>query len=168
MKRATLLAFLSLVALGTIVLSLYGAQYVLAHYNKTSMTNGQQVEQTVPPFPLRMRWRCGTQLPRGRVFRGFDVELSEGFREKVLNIAKADEDVQRLLNEGYNVSDIRIIGVKLIVQEDGKITMEASKALVILTDGNGGKALVEVDLKAGAVTRICVMSIRVIKKGTST
>ncbi|MEM2321107.1 MAG: hypothetical protein QXS79_04410 [Candidatus Bathyarchaeia archaeon] len=170
MKKTVLLAALGLVVLGAIAISLYGA---MAHPGFQVEAN-QQAELKGLSFAMGAQNFTCVPKPcqkwpiRGKGFKGFQVELSEGFKEKVLAIVKADEDVQKLLSEGYNVSDIRVAQVKLTVQENGQITMEASKALVMLTNGNGGKACVEVDLKARVVTKIVVVNIKVIKKGAST
>lgn len=170
MRKTVLLAALGLVVLGAITVSLYGAMA----YPGFPVETNQQAEPKGPSFAMgTQNFTCAPKPSwkwpmRGKGFKGFQVEVSEGFKEKVLAIVKADEDVQKLLNEGYSISDIRVAQVKLTVQENGQITMETSKALVMLTNGNGGRACVEVDLKAGAVTKIVVVNIKVIEKGAST
>lgn len=170
LRRTILLVILGLAVLGAVAFSLYN---VLA-YN--SFTNAVVQKNGLKISPCIVDSRNFTCIPKrgwkwpveGKFFRGFQVELSEGFKNRVLEIIKADGDVQRLLNEGYNVSSIKIAQVKFVVQEGGEITIEATKAIVVLTNGNGSRACVEVDLKAGAVTRIVVMNVKVIEKGSLT
>lgn len=167
---------LGLAVLGATIISLYSVYGALA-YSGLSIGMNQWAEREdilalrasryvkdVQNFSCVPK-RCWRWLPR---CRDFEVEISEEFKEEVLNIAKADEDVQRLLNEGYNVSSIRVARIRLVVQEGGKIAMESSKALVILANGDGGRAHVEVDLRAKAVTRIVIVNIKVIEKSAST
>ncbi|MEM1674580.1 MAG: hypothetical protein QXE14_01040 [Candidatus Bathyarchaeia archaeon] len=173
MRRSVLLVILGLAVLGAVIFSLYNA---LASLACVGFDNGFTQKNGLKISPCIVDSRNFTCIPkrgwewsmRDKFFRGFQVELSEGFKNRVLEIIKSDEDVQRLLNEGYNVSSIKIAQVKLVVRESGEIAIEAIKAIVVLTNGNGGRACVEVDLKAGSVTRIVVMNVKVIEKGSST
>lgn len=170
LRKSILLAALGLMVLMAIAFSLYSAMA----YSSPSVKTSLQAEPKIPSFAVgaqNFTWfprPCWGWPIRGKGFKGFQLVLSEGFKEKVLAIVKADEDVQELLSEGYNVSCIRVNQVKLVVQENDQITLEASKALVILTNGNCDKALVEVDLKSKTVTRIVLINIKIIKKGVST
>lgn len=175
MKKTTILAILSLAVLGAIIISLYSTYNALAYPGIPAAA--EQMARRDDMMAMGIWKYAGDAQNFSRAFRrgwpppfGFrgpkriGVELSEGFKEKVLSIAKADGDVQKLLSEGYNVTDVRVVQVRFMVQEDGQITLEASKALVILANGNGDRAFVEVDVKAGKVTRIVTMNIKVVKK----
>jgi len=50
--------------------------------------------------------------------RGVFITVSEEFKDNVINIAKNDSDVQTLLNDGYNVTDVRPI-INATVEADG-------------------------------------------------
>lgn len=176
MRRSTLLILLclGLAALGAIVVSTYSAlawrytmgirrsieQKAITPPAQSCINNAQNI--TVPP---RFCWRLPFWIKGFKVTRGLDVELSEGFKNRVLSIAKGDEDVQKLLSEGYEISDIRIAHVKLVVQENGQITMEVDRVILLLVKGDS-RAFVEIDLKAEKVTRITIVNITLIKKDT--
>jgi hypothetical protein len=85
------------------------------------------------------------------------VEVSEEFKQKVIDIASLDPNVQDLLNNDYSVASVRPI-IKVVVQGNGDITMKSTGATVILTKEKVGLAFVEVDLEAGKVTRINIIS----------
>ncbi|MBS7659596.1 hypothetical protein KEJ28_02755, partial [Candidatus Bathyarchaeota archaeon] len=55
-----------------------------------------------PQMPLMPPMHRGWMRRHG--FCGYGLEVSEGYKEKVLNIVKSDADVQKLLNEGYNIT----------------------------------------------------------------
>lgn len=173
-----MLAILGLAMLGAVVFSLYGVHNTLACQGFSMAANqvgrNTMLTSSLPQYTdnaqnfscaLKHGWKWSLG---GRGFKGFEVETSEGFKEKVLSIAMKDEDVQKLLNEGYSVNNIKIMQVRFVAQENGQITMEARKALVVLVNGNGGRACVEVDLKAEKVTRIVIVNIKVIEKSTLT
>jgi len=177
LRKTVVLVALGLAALSAMIVSAYS---VLAWYSGRSwITTGWVERRTIPisveprcignaqnftwTFKRCWKWALGNRWG----FKGIEIELSEGFKEKVLEIASSDNDIQALLNEGYNVSDIKISHVKLVVQENGQITMEADKAMLILTK-NSSRAFVEIDLKAEKVAKITVISITIIDKSSST
>lgn len=92
------------------------------------------------------------------------VEVSEGYRERVLSIAKGDPHVSRLLEGGYNITNVRPI-IKAHVNADGSVELRADEALVVLRKG-GSIAVALVDLEEGRVTKIIVYtrSLTVIEK----
>lgn len=172
MRKAILLAALGLAMLGAIITVVYGvsARYCDCRYTTAAVERRAVSAPIEPPcisdsqnFTWNFR-HCRRFPPGGKGFRGFEIELSEEFKERVLGIAKNDEDIQKLLGEGYNVSNVKVAHIKLVVQENGQVTMEADKAIVILTKDNS-RALVEVDVKAEKVTRIKIVSVTVIEKG---
>jgi len=179
LRRSTLLILLclGLAALGAIIISTYSAlawrytigtvgirrgieQKAITPPAQSCISNAQNI--TVSP---RFCWRLPFSIKGFRWARGLDVELSEGFKNRVLSIAEGDEDVQKLLNEGYNIGDIRIAHVKLVVQENGQITMEVDRVILLLVKGDS-RAFVEIDLKAEKVTRIAIVNVTLIEKST--
>jgi len=107
----------------------------------------------------------GPAISGGRGFREntmSGISVSEEFKENVMNIAESDSDVQNLLSAGYENTDIRPI-IKTTVQGNGDITMKATGAIVTLRNGEN-RALVQVDMEAGKVTRIVIEERTVIEK----
>ncbi|MEM1582620.1 MAG: hypothetical protein QXK89_08950 [Candidatus Bathyarchaeia archaeon] len=186
MRKTMLLAVLGLAALGAVVTSVYG---VLAWYSgypgiTRSIERRSSLVQIESPcisvsqnftwnFRRGWRWALGDECGRWKViakgnFGWTKLELSEEFKEKVLKIANSDEDVQKLFSDGYNVSCIRPVRMKLVVQENGQATIEVDEVLLILTGDNCSRALVEIDFKAERVTKITIVSVTVIDKSTPT
>jgi len=83
---------------------------------------------------------------------GAPISVSEEFKENVMSIAKSDSDVQSLLNAGYENTYIQPI-ITATVQGNGDVTIKATGAIVTLRN-NENRALVQVDLVVGKVTRI--------------
>ncbi|MEM3480029.1 MAG: hypothetical protein QW702_05445 [Candidatus Bathyarchaeia archaeon] len=186
MRKSILLAALGLVTLSAIIISTYSA---LAWYNGyPRITQIREFRATPvsaePPciinaqnftwnFKRYWRWMLGNECGRWKMivkgdFRRAELELSEEFKERVLDIASKDEDVQSLLNEGYNISCIRPVHMKSIVQENGQVTIEVDEVLLVLTKDKYSRAFIEVDLKAEKVTRITMINVTVIEKSTAT
>jgi len=91
------------------------------------------------------------------------VEVSEEYRNKVLEILSNDEDVAKLLSEGYNVTSVKPI-IKAYVAADGTVALKASQALVTLVKKGEGVAVALVDLEQGKVDKLVVYSKTVIEK----
>jgi len=89
--------------------------------------------------------------------------VSEEFKEKVISIAKADEDVQNLLNSGYNVTAVRPV-IKTVVEGDGSVVMRATGAVITLVKDKMSRATVKVDLENARVTEVTVLTRTVIEK----
>lgn len=103
-------------------------------------------------------WRnCGFEQGRYRF-----VEVSEEFKENVLNIAKSDDDVQALLDDGYNITAVRPF-IKAIVEADGNVVTKATTAIVML-EKDTSHASVWVDLEEAKVTKIVILTRTVIEK----
>jgi hypothetical protein len=100
--------------------------------------------------------------PGGRGCYGY-VEVSEEFKDNVINIAQSDEDVQTLLNDGYNITGVRPI-ITTTVEADGTLTTKATSAIVMLEKDTTGHATVWVDIGQGKVTRIVILTRTVIDK----
>ncbi len=177
MRRTILPAVLGLAALSAVIVSAYGVLAWYGGYPRITrgwVERGSTSVSAEPPcisdaqnftwaFRHSWRWALGNKY-----CRGFVIELSEGFRERILKIASSDTDVKNLLSEGYNVSDVKVIHMKFTVQENGQIIMESDKVLLTLINGEGSRAFVEIDLKAEKVTKITIVNMAVINKSTST
>jgi hypothetical protein len=101
---------------------------------------------------------------------GGSLNVSQAFKDNVINIAKNDTDVQKLLSEGYNVTGVRPI-ITATVEADGTVSLKATSAIVTLTQSttsqnttSTGRALVWVNLDQGKVTRIVILTRTVIEK----
>jgi hypothetical protein len=99
---------------------------------------------------------------RGRGYCG-SIEVSEEYKENVINIAKNDTDVQNLLNEGYNITCVKPI-IKTVVEGDGTVVTKATTAIVTLEKDTTGRAMVWVDLEQGKVTKIAILTLTIIEK----
>jgi hypothetical protein len=95
--------------------------------------------------------------------RGEFITVSQEFKDNVLNITESDSDVQNLLAQGYNVTDVMPI-ISTTVEGNGTVTMKATTAVVTLFQNTAGRAIVWVDLEQAKVTRIEILSITVIDK----
>ena len=100
----------------------------------------------------------------GQEFRGFGaIQVSSEFQQNVTNIAKADSDVQNLLNNGYNVTSVRPI-ITSIIDANGNVVTKATSAELILQKDTTGRALVIVNLDQAKVTKIVTMTKTIIEK----
>jgi len=102
------------------------------------------------------RWQNGWMGKNQR------FEVSEEFKEKVINIIKNDKDVQNLLNEGYNITRIKPI-IKATVEGDSTIIIKATGAIVTLNK-DASRALVKVDVENAKVLEIIILTSTIIKK----
>jgi len=101
---------------------------------------------------------------RGRGCFGYGfIEVSEEFKQNVINIAQNDTDVQNLLNEGYNITAVKPI-IKNVVEGDGTVVTKATSAILILEKDTTSRAFVWVDLEQEKVTRIEILTITVVEK----
>jgi len=108
--------------------------------------------------------------PGGRGFgrRGFGwggghITVSQEYKDTVINIAQNDSDVQNLLADGYNITDVRPI-ISTVVEADGTVTMKATTAIVMLSQNTTGRAFVTVNVEEGKVTEIVILTRTVIEK----
>jgi hypothetical protein len=100
---------------------------------------------------------------RGFGWGGGSITVSQEYEDKVINIAKNDPDVQKLLAEGYNITDVRPI-INTIVEADGTVTMKATTAIVMLSKNTTGRAFVTVNMEEEKVTEIDMLTRKVIEK----
>lgn len=91
------------------------------------------------------------------------MEVSEEFEANVIDIAKSDEDVQDLLDDGYNITGVRPI-IKSVVEGDGSVVTKATSAIVMLEKDTTSRASVWVDLEEAKVTEIVILTRTVIEK----
>jgi hypothetical protein len=90
------------------------------------------------------------------------IQVSTEFTQNVTNIAKADTDVQNLLNQGYNITLVRPV-ISTVVDGNGNVVTKASSADVIL-QSTTGRAFVVVDLDQAKVTKIVTFTVTEIDK----
>ena len=100
---------------------------------------------------------------RGGCGLGGSVTVSQEFRDNVINITGSDTDVQKLLAEGYNVTEVRPL-INATIATDGTVTMKATNAIVTLVQNTTGRALVWVNVEQAKVTRIVILTMTVIEK----
>lgn len=131
----------------------------LAYMYLTSPHSFRGVREEITTRGMRGEFRIVIQR-RAWVLR---IEVSDEFKQKVVEIAKGDQDVQSLLKDGYEIAYVDPI-IKAVVQAGGEVTIKATGAFVVLRKEGVGLAFVEVDLEAGKVVRITIVSRRVIEK----
>jgi len=105
----------------------------------------------IGPYRSCFKWRLGP------------IDINEEFKENVVEIAESDQDVQRLLSEGYNITCIRPI-VSTTITGDGSVVAKAKSAILILCKNSSGIAFVWVDVENSKVTRIEIITRTVIEK----
>lgn len=147
---------LSVIAVATMLGGLY-----LKAYATDDSTNSITTQLGRPGIEFQGGLQ-GNRMGGGRGCNGF-IEVSAEYNQTVINIAKNDSDVQNLITGGYSISAVRPI-VKSTVQADGTVVTKATSAVVILTKDTSGRALVWVDVTAGKVTRIEILTRIVIDK----
>jgi hypothetical protein len=130
-------------------------------------TNGQSWSGSSLKFPgnQTVEMHCFMPRAKGRWGGGFKwafVEVSEDFKNNVIKIAENDSDVQKLLSEGYNITDVRPI-IKATVQGDGTVTMKATEAILTL-EKETSHATVKVNLEKAQVEKITILTKTVIEK----
>jgi hypothetical protein len=91
------------------------------------------------------------------------ITVSQEFKDNVINITESDSDVQALIAEGYNVTGVKPL-ISSTVGADGTVAMKATNAIVLLSQNTTGRATVWVDLEQVKVTRIEILSIKIIDK----
>jgi len=142
--------------------------------NAYSTANAQTTVNSEQSWNFGAGWFIGniSMEMRGMPYRGMRgrgcfgygfVEVSEEFKQNVVNIAQNDTDVQNLLNEGYNITAVKPI-IKNVVEGDGTVVTKATSAILILEKDTTGRASVWVDLEQEKVTRIEILTITVIEK----
>ena len=138
------------------------ATVTAATSNDNTTTPATELNFTGPPFGMFM----GMMEMHGRGPCGFgrnNIEVSSDYIANVTAIAKADTDVQALLNSGYNITRV-MPDIKTTVDGNGNVAMKATNATVLLENGTTGRAFVTVDLSQSKVTQIVTFTKTVIDK----
>ena len=150
----------------------YTSQVTAADNEQTNQTNLTTVTpQTgdenygVIPQEGCMRMGPGGHFGRGQIGMGpyGGIEVSTEFETNVVNIAKADSDVQQLLTDGYNVTRVMPI-IKSVLDGEGNVVTKATNATLLLEKDTSGRALVSIDLQLNKVTQIVTLTRTVIEK----
>ncbi len=154
-------AVLALAVLSGIALMTYanGATNNTNTTTNTSWNYNDQNYNGTMPFPE-------TRGQFGRGCGGFglgQVTVSQEFKDNVISIVKNDSDVQQLLTDGYNITNVRPI-ISTTVQGDGTVTTKATTAIVTLIKDTTGRATVWVDTEQAKVTRIEILTRTIIDK----
>ena len=104
-------------------------------------------------------------------FGGFggSLNVTQAFKNNVISIAKNNTNVQNLITNGYNVTDVRPI-ITGTVEGNGTVTFAATSAIVTLTQStinqnttSTGRALVWVNVEQAKVTKIVTTTRTVIE-----
>ena len=97
-------------------------------------------------------------------FGGFGpVEVSDEFKQTVVNIAENDTDVQSLMNDGYNATAVRPV-IKTVIDAEGNVVTKATSAVLILQKDTTGYATVTVNIDETKVSQIVILTRTVIDK----
>jgi len=147
------------VIVGGIILTVYSTANAYSTVNGENSWNGFVGWTNSSGMAGTQGWPRGGM--RGRGCFGF-VEVSDEFKDNVVNIAKNDTDVQNLLNDGYNITGVRPI-IKTIVEGDGSVVTKATSAIVML-EKDTSHASVWVDVENAKVTEIVILTRTVIEK----
>jgi hypothetical protein len=153
MDRSKALILLSVVAFAAMLGGLYVTVYATSNSGNSTISGLGGPE---------LGFKGGGMMPGGFGRNGF-VEVSAAYNETVINIVESDSDVQNLLTEGSTISAVRPV-IKSVVEADGTVVTKATSAIVILTKDTTGTASVWVDVTAGKVTKIVILTRTVIDK----
>lgn len=164
LERKTKTLIVSAATVLTILSAIAAIVYANGVANATSTTAGFAYDYgnyfngtDMPLGGLGHRGRCGL----GRF--GGPVTVSQEYKDNVINIAKNDTDVQELIAEGYNITDVRPI-ISSTVEADGVVTTKATTAIVTMNLNTTGRAFVKVDVTQAKVTEIEIFMRTVIEK----
>lgn len=137
----------------------------ISNYSLTAASQQVQLTSSAPNTVENMSFGMLTRQHGWKHRRGWfgPIEVSEEFKENVVNIAKNDTDVQNLLNEGYNITRIKPL-IKSVVDGDGTVVTKATGATLMLEKDTTGYAYVWIDLGQGKVTRMEILTRTVIEK----
>ncbi|MEM2875389.1 MAG: hypothetical protein QXL67_00320 [Candidatus Bathyarchaeia archaeon] len=154
-NKSKTLILLSLVAVVAIVSSIVLTAYAADNGRESGNCFGGWVKRNMEMG--RCGWRHGWGLYRF-------VEVSEEYETKVISIAESDQDVQRLLNDGYNITGVRPLIKANIIDAEGNVVIKATSAIVMLEKDKMDRASVLVDVEEGKVAQIVILTRRVIEK----
>jgi len=171
-KALSLIAVVAIAAIaGTLV-------YAMAQPTANAQTNNTVASDAVSAptsSPTDNTNNSSTIFNRYADFRGFrgpgrcglngfgQIQVSSEFTANVTSIAKADADVQNLLNSGYNITALRPI-VSTLIDANGNVVTKASSAELILLKDTTGRAFVIVNVDQAKVTKIVTLTMTEIDK----
>jgi hypothetical protein len=159
MDRRKALVLLTVVAAAAIMSGIILTAYSASNGDDSNTSTSEWINQGM----MMPEAFCG---PHGRMggHGGFGlIEVSDEFKQNVLTIAKADSDVQALLTNGYNITQVRPI-IKSVVQADGTVVTKATSAIVMLEKDTTSRATALVDIEGAKVTQIVILTRTVIDK----
>lgn len=84
------------------------------------------------------------QIPRGLGLG--KVEVSDEYKQMIVEIINNDQDTKYLIDEGYEIVVIKPI-IRAYIQEDGTVVLRSEQALVVLTKDDS-KVVVLVDTQS--------------------
>lgn len=113
-----------------------------------------------PMIPPMKRFGRGFARP------GIIVEVSEEFKQKVIEILELDPNTSALLANGYNITRIEPI-IGFVVQGDGSVVMRATKAVVLMVKPGEGRALAYVNLETNTVEKLAKCEVVTKSSGAS-
>jgi hypothetical protein len=149
-----------------LVLAILSGIAFMAYANANGVTNDTNTIANVTYSDTAQYCAGARPFFGGRGFgggRGMPITVSQEYKDNVINITESDTDVQALLTEGYNITGVRPI-ISTTIGADGTVTMKATSAIVMLSQGTTGRAFVWVDVEQAKVTRIEILTITVIEK----
>jgi hypothetical protein len=149
-NKYLVLAIVAAVALATVI-SIATFTYAQSNgVNKPLLPPCGKGNVTKVWIPFVWRWRG---FGWGAKVRGLEIVVSDEFKQKVVSILGSDSDTASLLSQEYNITHIKPV-ITMIVSGDGTVTFKATKAIVELCNGKGGRAVVYVDVEGGKVLAI--------------
>ncbi|ADM27433.1 hypothetical protein Igag_0599 [Ignisphaera aggregans DSM 17230] len=170
MNTRTIGVIVAIIAVATIVTTVVYTVYAL-NTKSNIMNTPLQQSLAIPSnitMPCRfnksfeMMWSVKWGMPwRGGVKHGLlmgGVEISDEFRDRIVSILNSNENTSKLLSEGYNVSRIMPIGMKMIVNGDGTVTLRVARVVVELAK-DSSKVFVWIDVESGSILRIASINI---------
>ena len=155
--RRKALVLLSIVAVATVIGSIVMAAYSTDDEEKSNNSSAEWFGRRM------MAGANGRQMMKHERCCYRDIEVSDEFIENVIDIAEEDEDVQDLLDEGYNITKVRPL-IKAVVEGNGNVETRATDAIVWLEKDETSHAAVWVDLDEARVTKIVILTRTVIEK----
>lgn len=140
-------------AIMVVVVVAVGAGYIISAYAQESNNNATTNTQSASPGMLwtpfkhkefEKRFRGGLRVPA--------VEVSPEYNSTVMGLLESNSETSQLLEQGFNVKAINPL-IKAYVGADGEVTLKATQAIVVLTNGTAVYTYL-VDISNNTVTLI--------------
>jgi|GEM_PF-2139751 hypothetical protein len=156
--------FSSLVIITTIIISSILLNIYLTTVNAHSVNNEENTYFVSTNFTKLFSERTITNSQKSfKLLRKWKIEISKEIKEKAISIAKNDSDVQKLLDEGYNITNVRPI-IKAVTKKDNNVAIKVIGVIITLKKNSTNYAFIKVDLEKTKVTEIVILTKTVIKK----